>query len=135
LGTRVLRRPIVFLRVRSSILILLIKTLRCNIRSLYHTPLCLITRIHDVTKLLDASNRSKQRQCEQLLRHRNNQQRRNCVSLFCYSPFLERTQRTSTERGISFTPATTGGRERLILSKKKMNLHQWITCFPLVVIC
>jgi len=38
-GTRVLRRPIIFLRVccsiyvRYSILILLIKTVRCNIRS------------------------------------------------------------------------------------------------------
>jgi hypothetical protein len=37
--TRVLRRPILFLRVRCSILILLIKNIRCSIRSLYHTPL------------------------------------------------------------------------------------------------
>ena len=33
--TRGLRRPIVFLRVRCSILILLIKTVRCSIRSLF----------------------------------------------------------------------------------------------------
>ena len=32
--TRVLRRPIVFLRVRCSILSLLIKAVRCSIRSL-----------------------------------------------------------------------------------------------------
>jgi hypothetical protein len=37
--TCVLRRPIVFLRFRCSILILLIKTVRCSIRSLYHTLL------------------------------------------------------------------------------------------------
>ena len=43
--TRVLRRPKVFLRVRCNILILLIKTLRCSICSLQHTPLYLIRRI------------------------------------------------------------------------------------------
>jgi len=37
--THVLRRPIVFLRVRCSILILLKKTVCCSIRSLYHTAL------------------------------------------------------------------------------------------------
>jgi hypothetical protein len=37
--TRVLRRPVVFLRVLCSILILLIKTVRCSIRLLQHTPL------------------------------------------------------------------------------------------------
>ena len=37
--TRVLRRAILFLRVRCSILILLIKTLRCSIRSLQNTPM------------------------------------------------------------------------------------------------
>ena len=47
----VLRRPIVFLRVRCSILILLLKIVRCSIRSLQdrsyqHTRLYLTTPIH-----------------------------------------------------------------------------------------
>jgi len=37
--TRVLRRPIVFFRFRCSILILLTRTVRCNIRSLQHIQL------------------------------------------------------------------------------------------------
>jgi hypothetical protein len=82
---------------------------------------------------MEASNRSKHRQCEQFLRHRNNQQPRKCVNLFSYCPLLKRMQLTSTGREISFKPATTVGRETQILHKK--NLHQWITCFPLVVIC
>ena len=45
--TRVLRRPIVYLRVRRSILILLTKTVRCSIRWLQYTQ----TYIHNINKI------------------------------------------------------------------------------------